>query len=74
MGAMRKRRTSCLAGSVVIGLRGNAFKHRDLYWILEKSFYGKGDEALEQVAHKGGGCYIYGNVQGQAGRALSNVI
>ena len=33
----------------------------------EEVFYSKGGEALEQVAQRGGGCPIPGDVQGQAG-------
>ena len=30
-------------------------------------FYDKSNEALEQVAQRGGGCYVSGDIQGQAG-------
>ena len=33
-----------------------------------KAFYSKGGEALEEVAHRGGGCPVPGNTQGQAGQ------
>ena len=34
----------------------------------EGVFYNKGVEALEQVAPRGGGCPILGDIQGQAGQ------
>jgi len=34
---------------------------------VEVFFYDKGDEALAQVAQKGGGCPVPGDTQGQAG-------
>jgi len=33
-----------------------------------------GDEALEQAAQGGDGCPILGNIQGQAGGAVSSLI
>ena len=42
--------------------------------IRKKFFYNKGGEALEQVAQRGGGCPILGDIRGQAEpRALSNL-
>jgi len=38
---------------------------------MEEVFYNKGDEALAQVAWRGGGCPISGDMKGQAGRDLS---
>lgn len=35
---------------------------------MEEMFYSEGGETLEQVAQRGGGCPISGNVQGQVGR------
>ena len=37
----------------------------------EKVFYDQGGEALAQVAQRGGGCPVPGDIQGQAGWALS---
>jgi len=34
---------------------------------MEEILYDKGDEALEQVAQRGGRCPIVGSVQGQVG-------
>ena len=34
----------------------------------EKVFYSKGREALAHVAQRGGGCFIPGDTQGQAGQ------
>jgi len=42
-------------------------KWRDKIGYKESVFYSKGDEALEQIAQRGGGCPILGDVQGQAG-------
>ena len=39
----------------------------------EDVFYSKGCEALTQVAQRGGGCPIPGDIQGQAGGALSTL-
>ena len=33
----------------------------------EEVFYNQGGEALEQVAQRGGGCLVLGDIQGQAG-------
>ena len=40
----------------------------DLGWILEKSFYNMDGEAMGQVAQRGGGCPIPGDIQDQAGQ------
>ena len=32
----------------------------------EKFFYDKGSEALEEVSHRGGGCPIPGDIEGQS--------
>jgi len=40
----------------------------------EKSFYDQGSEALEQVAQRGVGCPIPGDIQGQAGRGSEHLI
>ena len=39
----------------------------DLNLVKEVFFYVKGSEALEQVAQRGSGCPILGDIQGQAG-------
>lgn len=38
------------------------FKH-----VKEESYYSAGGEALAEVAQRGGGCSIPGNIQGQSG-------
>mgnify|MGYP001853027772 CR=1 FL=1 len=35
--------------------------------VYRKTFYNKGGEALEQVAQRGGGSPVPGDIQGQAG-------
>jgi len=51
--------------------RGNGFKlkeGRSRDWIKEGMFYKKGGETLAQVAQRGNGGPIPGNLQGQVGR------
>ena len=52
--------------------KGNSFKLKEEKNRSDVSFVyclnAKGGEAQEQVAHRGGGCPIHGNVQGQAGQ------
>lgn len=40
----------------------------------EKVFYSEGIEAMEQVAQRGGGGPVLGDIEGQAGGALSTLI
>ena len=40
----------------------------------EKSFYSKGGEALAQVAQRGGGCPIPGDIQGWAGQGPEHLM
>jgi len=50
--------------------RGNGFKVKEGRFrlaIKEKFFYDKGGETLAQVAQRGSGCPIPGNIQGQVG-------
>jgi len=46
---------------------------RNLFFIFY-FFYKKGREALEQVAHRGGGSPICGDIQGQAGWSSEHLI
>jgi len=39
---------------------------------LGKLWWNYGGEALVQAVQKGGGCPVHGDIQGQAGRALSS--
>ena len=60
---------SCLHGWTVIGQGGMVLNWDwgGLGWILGRSFYTEGGDALEQVAQGGCGCPIPGGIQGQAG-------
>ena len=52
------------------GTRGCGFKLSEGRFkadIRKKKYYDKGDEALEQVAQRCGGCRVPGDTQGQAG-------
>ena len=40
----------------------------------EKVFYSKGREALAHVAQRGGGCFIPGDTQGQAGQGSEYLV
>ena len=53
--------------------RGSGFRLEEQRFILDirKFFHSKGNEALAQVAWRGGGAPIPGDTQGQAGQALS---
>jgi len=42
--------------------------------IRKKFFYNNGNEALEQVTQKSGGCPIFGDTQGQAGRGSEHLM
>ena len=35
--------------------------------VRKKLFYSRGGEAVAQVAQRGGGCSVLGDIQGQAG-------
>ena len=50
------------------------YKRGDLDWYKEEIFYNKGGEALAQIEQRGSGCPVLGDIQGQAGGALSNLI
>jgi len=41
---------------------------------MEEVFYGKGSEALAQVAQRGSGCPVPGDIQGHTGGALSTLL
>ena len=49
--------------------RGNGFKLRQGKFRLgiRRKFFTQGGDTLEQVAQRGGGCPIPGDIQGQAG-------
>jgi len=69
MGAMRRKGTDSLAGSVVIEqeeMISNQKRERFILDIRKKKCI-KGSEALKQVAQRGGGCPIPGDIQVQAG-------
>ena len=53
--------------------RGNGLKLKGGRFMLEKIFYSKGGEAMEQT-QRGGRCLIPGDTQGQHGGALSTLI
>ena len=57
--------------------RGNGFRlEGEKIYIRYKEdvFYDEGDEELEQVAQRGGGWGISGDVQGQVGRGFEHLI
>lgn len=49
---------------------------RALIWsrCKEEAFYNEGGQALAQVIHRGGGCLIPENFQGQAGLGLEQTL
>ena len=50
--------------------RGNGFKLKkkgEIWTGYKESFFNKSNEALAQVAQRGGGCLVPGDIQGQAG-------
>lgn len=55
------------------GKRVSGLKRGDLGWIQGKFFYAECGEALEHDAQRCGGYPVPGDVQGQAGQALSNL-
>ena len=68
--------TEFLAGPVATGQGGWFETQRgeiQTRW-REEMFYAEGGEALAQAAQRGARWPIPGNIQGQAGRALSNLI
>ena len=68
---IREGKEDSLAGSVVTGQEENCFKLKEERFgpdIRKKFFYNKSSEALEQAAHRCGGCPVPGAIQGQAGR------
>jgi len=59
--------TNILARPVAIGQDGFQLKVGRFRVDTRKTiFYNGGGETLDQVAHRGGGCPIPGNIQGQA--------
>lgn len=43
------------------------WKRKDLIRCKEENFYYKGDQPLEQIAHRNCGCPMPGSIQSQAG-------
>ena len=64
MGSIRKKGTDFLAGSVVTGQGEMVSNSEGRLRLGITFFYGKGSETWEQVAQRGGGCPIPGDIRG----------